>query len=135
LGEVSVGELAREVHLSQGTVTGILDRLSRREFVSRRRSDVDKRRMMVQATAAALEMIQKAPSLLQEQFVRELSMLADWEKSQTLSSLQRVVAMMEADAIDATPMLATGVIGESEEAAAERLKDVDPSAEDQLPST
>lgn len=129
MGEVSVGQLATRVHLSQGTVTGILDRLSRREFVHRQRSGVDKRRMLVQVTPKAAQVIRDAPSLLQEHFVREFSKLADWEKSQILSSLQRIVAMMEAEAIDATPMLATGVISESAEKAADRLTGLAPAVE------
>lgn len=127
IGEVPVGELAKQVHLSQGTVTGILDRLARRDFVTRQRSDVDKRRMLVAVTPKAAELIRSAPSLLQEQFVREFAKLADWEKSQTLSSLQRIVGMMEAEAIDATPMLATGAINESADTAAVRLEESAPS--------
>lgn len=129
LGEVSVGELAKQVHVSQGTVTGILDRLERQEFVTRRRSDADRRRILATVTPKAAEVIRDAPSLLQEQFVREFSKLADWEKSQTLSSLQRIVAMMEAQAIDATPMLATGAIGESAERAASRLMELPPASD------
>ncbi len=127
MGEVPVGELAKQVHLSQGTVTGILDRLARREFVVRRRCAVDKRRMLVVTTPQAENILRDAPSLLQEQFICEFAKLADWEKSQTLSSLQRIVAMMEAEEIDATPMLATGAIDESAEKASDRLNDL-PSA-------
>ncbi len=127
MGEVPVGELAKQVHLSQGTVTGILDRLSRREFVVRRRCDVDKRRMLVIATPQAAAIVRDAPSLLQEQFVHEFAKLADWEKSQTLSSLQRIVAIMEAEGIGATPMLATGAIDESAENAADRLNELPPA--------
>lgn len=135
MGQVSVGELASQVHLSQGTVTGILDRLTRRKFVIRRRSDVDKRRMMVEVTPEAANVIRDAPSLLQEQFTREFSKLADWEKPQILSSLQRIVAMMEAEAIDATPMLATGEISESAEKAADRLMELAPAAESEDPGS
>lgn len=127
LGEVPVGELAKQVHLSQGTVTGILDRLTRHGFVVRRRCEIDKRRMLVATTPEAAKLVESAPSLLQEQFVREFAKLADWEKSQTLSSLQRIVAMMEADKIDATPMLATGAIGETAEKAADRLNELPPA--------
>ncbi|QDT51624.1 MarR family winged helix-turn-helix transcriptional regulator [Symmachiella dynata] len=127
IGEVPAGELAKRVHLSQGTVTGILDRLTRRDFVVRRRCPVDKRRMLVVATPQATELVRSAPSLLQEQFVHEFAKLADWEKTQTLSSLQRIVSMMEAEEIDATPMLAIGAIDESAEKAADRLSEQPPA--------
>jgi len=38
----------------------------------------------------------------------EFEGLRDWEQSQILSSLQRVASMMEADRLDATPILMSG---------------------------
>lgn len=108
LGRVSVGELAASVSLGQATMTGILDRLEKRGLVERRRSEADKRRMMVVATPAGEEVLARAPSLLQESFLDQFDSLQDWEQTLIVSSLQRVVGMMEATAIDATPMLATG---------------------------
>jgi DNA-binding MarR family transcriptional regulator len=110
--EVSVGELARHIHLSQATTTGVLDRLEKRGLVTRQRSALDRRRMLVRATPQAEQLLQQKPTFLQEQFLRKFDKLHDWEQMQILSSLQRMVAMMEAESIDATPMLATGEIHE-----------------------
>ena len=46
-GEVSIGELAKTVSLGQATVTGIINRLEQRGLVMRRRSEKDKRRVLV----------------------------------------------------------------------------------------
>jgi DNA-binding MarR family transcriptional regulator len=110
LGEVTVGELARRVHLSQATTTGVLTRLEKRGLITRTRSDIDRRRVLVRGTSAAVKLLSSAPPALQEQFLARFGELEDWEKSQILSSLQRVVSMMEADRIDATAMLVTGPI-------------------------
>ena len=112
---VSVGELARAIHLSQATVTGILDRLAKRELIRRQRSDQDKRRVQVWLTDTGKQMLIDAPPLLQEEFTDEFSKLEDWEQSQILSALQRVVSMMEAKHIDATPILTTGPVGATTE--------------------
>ena len=112
---ISVGELTRAIHLSQATVTGILDRLAKRELVRRQRSDQDKRRVQVWLTDAGKQMLIDAPPLLQEEFTDEFSKLEDWEQSQILSALQRVVSMMEAKHIDATPILTTGPVGATTE--------------------
>lgn len=106
-GEVPAGELARSVHLSQGTMTGILQRLEDRKLVTRQRGEVDRRQVLVQVTEKATELLREAPSPLQERFLDEFARLADWEKSLTLSSLQRIVAMMEAESLDVAPVLAT----------------------------
>ncbi|MCK4601933.1 MAG: MarR family transcriptional regulator [Phycisphaerae bacterium] len=112
---VSIGELTRAIHLSQATVTGILDRLAKRELIRRQRSDQDKRRVQVWLTEAGKQMLIDAPPLLQEEFTDEFGKLEDWEQSQILSALQRVVSMMEAKHIDAMPILATGPVGATTE--------------------
>jgi DNA-binding MarR family transcriptional regulator len=110
LGEVPIGTLATAVSLSQATVTGIMDRLEQRGLVMRRRDEDDKRRVLVSVTSDGKRLLLAAPPPLQESFVREFSRLEDWEQSLILSSLQRVVRMMEATELEATPMLASGTI-------------------------
>jgi len=105
---VSVGELTRAVHLSQATVTGILDRLTKREFVRRERSTEDRRCVQVWLTEAGQTLLADAPPLLQEEFTEQFDSLEDWEQTQILSAIQRVVAMMEAGHIEAAPILTTG---------------------------
>ncbi len=108
--ETSVGALAKAASLSQATVTGILDRLETRGFVERRRGDNDKRQVFVRATRAGTRMLQHAPRLLQDSFVVHFTGLAEWEQTQLISSLQRVVTMMEATGLEVSPVLAAGPI-------------------------
>ena len=100
--EMPVGQLARMIDLSHATVTSILDRLEKRGLVSRNRSTVDKRRVMVGITEPGNTVLAGAPSLLQEQFVEQFQRLDTWEKTLILSSLQRVAAMMDAQKLDAS---------------------------------
>lgn len=104
----TVSELAAAVNLSQATVTGILDRLERKDMVLRRRDSDDKRKVMVSPTPAAMDALADAPPLLQDHFIATFTDLADWEQTQILSSLQRIVALMEADGVEAGPILTTG---------------------------
>lgn len=112
---VSVGELTRAIHLSQATVTGILDRLTKRDLVRRERSDQDKRRVHVWLTDGGKELLSDAPPLLHEEFTDGFSKLEEWEQSQILSVLQRVVSMMAAKHIEASPILTTGPVGATPE--------------------
>jgi DNA-binding MarR family transcriptional regulator len=107
-GPITLGELAREVELSQATVTGIIDRLSSQELVQRERNTDDRRRVTVHLTPAGETIIAKAPSPLQERFREELSLLPDTEQAQIEAVLVRVVKMMDAEHIDAAPLLTTG---------------------------
>jgi len=112
-GGCCVTELTKAVHLGQATATGILDRLEKRGLVRRQRSDRDRRRVLAWLTDAGRQLLADAPPLLQEEFTAELAKLEEWEQTQILSSLQRVVSMMEAKGLDATPILATGPIAAS----------------------
>ena len=112
-GEVSVGEVARAISLSQGTVTGILERLEKRGLVTRRRSDYDRRRKMVQVTPAGEQLLETAPPLMQEVFVERFGSLQEWEQTMILSSLQRLVTIMDAKTIQAAPILTTDSFDES----------------------
>lgn len=107
-GGRSIGELTRAVHLSQATVTGILDRLQRRSLIERRRGEADKRKVHVWLTKTGREALRRSPPLLHENFLEAFGRLRDWEQTQILSTLQRVVAMMEAETIQAAPILTPG---------------------------
>lgn len=109
-GQVTIGELANEVSLSQATVTTILDRLEKRGLVYRERSEIDKRKVHAFLTEAATDVLKGAPMPLQEHFARRFSDLHDWEQTMIISSLQRVAQMMDAQHIDASPVLDIGTL-------------------------
>ena len=109
-GEVTIGELANEISLSQATVTTILDRLEKRELVYRERSKEDKRKVHAYLTDRAGEILKEAPIPLQEHFTREFGDLQKWEQTMIISSLQRVAQMMDAQHIDASPVLDIGIL-------------------------
>ena len=95
---VTPGEIARMVHLSQPTITGILARLAQRGLIEKSRGDRDKRSQHLSLNAAGRQLLDSAPSPLQETFRQELSQLRDWERTQILSTLQRVADMMQCPA-------------------------------------
>lgn len=106
--QVTIGELAKEINLSQATVTSILDRLEKRGLVRRERSEKDKRKVHAYLTDEGIEVLKNAPIPLQEQFNRQFSDLQDWEQTMIISSLQRIAQMMDAQHIDAAPVLDIG---------------------------
>ncbi len=109
-GEVTIGELASDMSLSQATVTTILDRLEKRELVYRERSKEDKRKVHAYLTDLGHETLKDAPMPLQEHFARQFGDLQEWEQTMIISSLQRVAQMMDAQHIDASPVLDVGTL-------------------------
>lgn len=108
LGDVSISKIAVAVSLSQATVTTIIDRLEARQLVCRKRSTVDKRVVHAALTDAGEAKLEAAPRPLQEEFSARFSQLEDWEQSMIVAALQRVATMMNAEQIDASPMLHVG---------------------------
>ena len=108
LGAASQGAIAGAINLSQSTVTGSMDRLEQRGLVCRERSGQDRRSITVSVTDEGLSILEKAPSPLQERFRREFQKLEEWEQSQVLSTLQRVASLMQAEELDAAPVLVSG---------------------------
>ncbi|MBF0224379.1 MAG: MarR family transcriptional regulator [Desulfobacterales bacterium] len=112
VNELSVGQLAKAISLGQATVTGILARLEKRGFINRRRCEIDKRKVLIQITEKGKETIEAAPSPLHETFLYRFERLKDWEQNMILTALQRVVSMMDAKSIDASPVWAWGEMSE-----------------------
>jgi DNA-binding MarR family transcriptional regulator len=111
------GELAKRVSLSQGTVSEIVKRLESRQLVTRKQSATDRRRVHVSATQTGCDVIAQSPQLLQETFGARFSALKNWEQNLILSSVQRVAELMDAEEIDAAPMLSSGSIEATPQAA------------------
>ena len=102
--------LATRMGVSQATVTALVDQLDRRGLTERRRSSADRRQMHVILTGSGTEALRQAPDALQQQFVSGFHALQDWEQSQLVASLERVAAMLNAQGIDASPVLTLGEI-------------------------
>ena len=104
----TLSEIAKEILLSQATVSNLADRLEKNGLVSRKRMGSDKRAVNLVLTSLGESKAQDAPELLQSGFLREYRKLESWEQHMLISSMQRIAAMMNAEDIDAAPILTLG---------------------------
>ncbi|SEF74439.1 transcriptional regulator, MarR family [Marinobacterium lutimaris] len=109
-GAITIGVLAKKMNLAQATVTSILDRLELKGLVRRERSQTDKRKVLACPTPSGIELLKSAPTTLQDRFVGQFEGLKDWEQSMIIASLQQISGLLEADQIDAAPMLDIGAL-------------------------
>ena len=107
---VMVREIADDINLSSATVTSILDRMESRNLVERIRSTQDKRKVGVFLTESGEKALSTAPLPLQEHFTNRFNALQEWEQSQMVATLQRIATMMDAQDVDASPVLEIGNI-------------------------
>lgn len=104
-GEMTVGEIAAKVNLAQASVTAIIDRLQESGLLMRQRGDTDKRKVYVQLTDEGRAVLDRAPTALHDRFSERFAELEDWEQLQMVAVLERVASMMDADRIEAAPVL------------------------------
>lgn len=105
-GRMLIGELAKKAHLSQATVTIIVDRLEDRVLVNRERDERDKRRVWVSLTGNGKKVLAEGPRLLQDTFLANFGSLEVEERQSILAALQSTARMMDAGDLPVMPILA-----------------------------
>ncbi|MCE9678109.1 MarR family transcriptional regulator [Shewanella sp. AS1] len=103
-------DIAKEVALSPATVATIIDRLEARQLIVRTRSQSDKRKWHLSLSDSGVAILSAAPRPLQEHFIKRYQNLEEWEQSQLLSAVERIASMMDAQELDAAPVLLVGHI-------------------------
>ena len=103
--ETTVAMVATAVQLSAPTVSRILDKMEKTGFVARERSSKDRRRVCVSLTETGWQRIENLPTPLHEQFLKRLETLDPIECLGLLKALERIVELMDAEGIDAAPLL------------------------------
>ena len=107
-GPLTNANLAKKVYLSPSTVVGIIDRLEEKKWVGRNRDSKDRRQVYISITADGQQLIEAAPSLLQDTLSSALMELPEIEQVSIVLSLEKLVDLMEARHIGAAPLLETG---------------------------
>ena len=102
---MTLTDLAKAVNLGVSTVNGIIDRLEAKQYLTRKRSSGDRRKVSLDISLTGKEIVSKAPSLLQDKLSKSLSNLPESEQMEITESLELVVELMEVEKVDASPNL------------------------------
>jgi DNA-binding MarR family transcriptional regulator len=109
-GQTTAKAISVQMRVSQATVTSLVDKLVRDGLARREKSMRDRRQTDIHITDLGRRVLAEAPDPLQQRFVRKFSAMEDWEQAMLVASLERVAAMLDAEDIDAAPVLHTGDI-------------------------
>lgn len=112
-GRTTPTAIANRMGVSQATISALIDRLEAKGLVRRTRSDTDRRQTNLTLTDEGTEALSRAPDALQQRYVKRFEALPDWEQSMIVAALERVSALLDADQMDASPVLDPGEIGRS----------------------
>lgn len=106
--EITMAEVSEAVHLSAPTVSRIIERLLAAGLVARERSPTDRRKVRISLTVSGRERVATLPTPLQETFLEGLYELSLDQRKALLASLRCLVALMNAEEIEAAPLLTPG---------------------------
>lgn len=112
-GELSAGTLSNLTQLRHATLTSLADKLEAKGYIRRHRSAEDKRKVLLNLTPPGLSALTEAPDMLHDLFEQRFSDLPDWHQAMIVSALERVSALLDAEDIDAGPVLDIGEINET----------------------
>ncbi len=111
-GDATPSEISSHASLKQATITALLDRLETQKLIKRSKDANDGRRVIVKLTAAGTKALDASPDALQQVFQDRFYKLNDWEQATIIASLERVAYMLDAENIDAGPVLDIGALEE-----------------------
>ncbi|ARC89399.1 MarR family winged helix-turn-helix transcriptional regulator [Rhodovulum sp. MB263] len=109
-GQSTPKTIATRMGVSQATMTTLIDRLVAKGLVDRRRSETDRRQMIIAITGLGRESIDRAPDPLHDRYVIAFERLPDWEQAMLVAALERVASLLDAGNLDAAPVLDLGDI-------------------------
>lgn len=112
-GSATPGTIAQALQFSQATITAIVDRLEALGFVQRERSKRDKRQFHLSTLPSGKAALADAPDPLQMIFTERFMALPSWEQAMILAAVERLATLMDAQDIDAAPLLDSGQIDRS----------------------
>lgn len=104
-GDATVAQVSDAVQLSSATVSRILDRVETAGLVIRERRSTDRRKVCLTLTPAGIDRLDHLPPGLQQQFADRLVHLPEREQHELLAALEKVVELMDAAELDASPVL------------------------------
>ncbi len=95
MGPMPPSVISRNILVKSSTVTGIIDRLERKGFVSRVRNSPDRRVINIELTETGRELVINAPSPFQQTIVDGLKVMPEDELETVLEALTKLAGMLE----------------------------------------
>jgi DNA-binding MarR family transcriptional regulator len=99
---LSLSDLSGRMYLHPSTITGVIDRLERKGYVTRSRDKVDRSVIYVQLTAEGRRLSKRAPNPAQGKMIYGLKKLQKGELNLIYNSVEKLVKIMEVENVKVT---------------------------------
>ncbi|GAB6188570.1 MarR family transcriptional regulator [Marinitoga arctica] len=94
-GKMTMSELSKKVGLSNSTVSGIVDRLEKHEYVKRIRDKKDRRKIYVEITDKFNDIIKRKHQLIEKKIEEKLNTVSEKELESVLNGLKILKKIFE----------------------------------------
>ena len=94
-GPLPPSVISKNILVKSSTVTGIIDRLEKKEYVTRVRNSPDRRVINIELTDTGRTLVNSAPSPFQQTIVDGLTRLKSEELEQILAALTKLAHMLD----------------------------------------
>jgi len=101
-GPLPPSQIAKHVMVNSSTITGIIDRLEKKDLVKRLRISRDRRVITVELTRTGKILAENAPSPIQQKIIDGLNKLSPSEMEQIALTLKRLTDMLDVQDIKVT---------------------------------
>ncbi|MBW1782753.1 MAG: MarR family transcriptional regulator [Deltaproteobacteria bacterium] len=101
-GPLSPSQIARHVMVNSSTITGIIDRLEKKDLVRRLRISSDRRVVTVELTNSGTMLAENAPPPIQQKIVDGLNRLSPEEIDKIAFTLKRLTDMLDVQDLKVT---------------------------------
>tara|TARA_R100000365_G_C2748046_1_gene78739 strand:+ start:7968 stop:8450 length:483 start_codon:yes stop_codon:yes gene_type:complete len=112
--DLSAGHVAEATQLKHATITSLIDKLEARGMIARWRCDTDRRRVWLRLLPPGQAALAEAPDPLHKTFSKRFDILPDWQQSMLVSALEHAVTLLDAETLDAAPVLDIGELDQTE---------------------
>ena len=103
-GPVSSADLSRTLYVTPSNITGIIDRLEKKQFVKRIRKEGDRRVALITLTESGRELSKTLPDPIMKKFITELADL-ELDHVQLLAmAMNQILNLIDAEDIGEEPL-------------------------------
>lgn len=105
----TISMITKNSSLSQPTVSSLVKKLINKDYIAKAKNLSDKRKADLIVSDSGKKLLETAPSLLQESFLKEFEKLPSWQRHMILSSVEHLAELMNAADLSADPLLEPGI--------------------------
>lgn len=109
--KATASQLKQHLKLNASTMSGIISRLEQKALIARLANPEDRRATFITLTNKGEELLQDPPTTLQEKLTARLSKLSPERIDSLNEHIDLLVQIMDAEELDASPIMTTNEIG------------------------